>query len=530
MELRAFVAIVRARGRVIAASAIIAGLAALLVSLLLPPTYEASAKVIVGPAMQSSVRDVNQLQAASQLAQTYAQALQTKATAGAVIDQLGLSATPDDLLKNVTVDVARDAPIITITASAATANGAADLANAMAQRLLGQTSAAGQTDVELQKTIQDQITLVRSQIDAANAQIAVLEANAKRTPAEEATLATLRQSVIQQQSTLASLLTASLGSSYNTVAILDPAVPPTDKASPKTLLNVVLAVLIGGLLGMALAFGLSAVDDSLKTNEDVEEALHTGVVGAVGRLPRGPRERPGSLVMLDDPRSSAAEAFRTMRTNIEFADADQPIRSLLVASPDDGDGRSTVAANLALAFAQAGKSTILVDADLRRPTLHQIFGTRNGPGLGSLLRVDQPELGAFLSPTTEPNLRLLSSGGPPPNPADLLGSERMRNLIPRLTDRADVVVFDSSPLGSVGDAAEVAAVVDATVLVVVEGRTSRGGAQSAADAVGRVHGRLLGAVLNRPPGPRLGRGRAIDPNRASAGSMADQPPATRPTA
>ena len=530
MELKAFLSVIRDHARVIAASAAIAAVSAMIASTLLPATYAATTQILVGPAMQGGVRDAAQLQAASQLAETYAQASKTKSAARAVITHLSLNETPENLLKRVSVAVLQTAPIITITVTATTPAAAADLANALAQQLISQTSGAALTDIQLQNTIQDQIAIVKSQINATNAQINAFAASPFRSAAQDADLATLRQQEIQQQFTMASLLTASLNSSFNSVTILDPATPPTDKDSPKTGMNIALGLVIGLLLGVALAFGLASVDDSLRTDPEMEGALGASVVGAIGRLPRGKRGRLRTLVMRDAPHSASAEAFRMMRTNLEFVDVDSDIRSLLVTSADDGDGKSTVAANLALAFAQAGKSTILVDADLRRPKLHELFGLSNEQGLTSLLRVDPVGPDALFSSSSEPNLRLLPSGALPPNPAELLGSRRMKDVVERLAGQADIVILDSSPLRVLSDAVALAAIVDATVLVVAGGRTRRTTARSAAESLSRVHARLVGIVVNRPQARGLNRGFGLDPNlRPSAETRPELPHATRTT-
>jgi len=504
VELKSILAVIRAHIRIIAACAAIATIAALAVSLVMPRTYEASTKLIVGPALLGNVNDINQLLSSQQIAQTYAEAVQTQQLAQQVIADLGLSTTPDQLLQKLSSTVSRDTPIITITASDGNAGTATAIANDVAKQLIARSQAIQGQDQEVRTLIAGQITTLQGQITATQKQISDLTTAAGSSPtiAQQAQLTQLNQQLVQQQATLATLLQTQANGSATSVSVLDPAVQPTDAASPKLLLNVALGLILGTLLGLVIAFALASLDDTFKDAEDVEEVLHLPVLGTLGRLPEA-AQKLGiyRLVMLLYPRSGAAEAFRTMRTNVEFADIDSGVRSLLVTSPATGDGKSTVAANLALAFAQAGRRTILVDADLRRPAIHDFFDLSNGYGLTSLIRSPEViELGQVLRVIDEPNLRVLTSGPLPPNPAELLGSNRMHSIVERLEAEADLVVFDSPPAGAVTDAAVISSLSDGTVLVVAAERTRRGAARSASEAVSRVGGHLLGVVLNRQLG------------------------------
>ncbi|MCC7360474.1 MAG: CpsD/CapB family tyrosine-protein kinase [Anaerolineales bacterium] len=202
---------------------------------------------------------------------------------------------------------------------------------------------------------------------------------------------------------------------------------------------------------------------------------------------------PTSLVTLTDPRSPMAEAYRTLRTNLLFSSLDRPLATLLVTSPAPEEGKSTTLANLAVTLAQGGRPTILVDCDLRRPRLHEIFGVPAEPGLSNALlaKVDEPPLAA----TGVENLSLLPAGAVPPSPADLLGSRRMEALIATLKSRADFVLFDAPPVIAVTDAALLASKLDGVLLVVSAGHTRRDDAQRAKDLLEKIHVHLVGAVL-----------------------------------
>jgi capsular exopolysaccharide synthesis family protein len=199
------------------------------------------------------------------------------------------------------------------------------------------------------------------------------------------------------------------------------------------------------------------------------------------------------LVTLSSPRSAAAEAYRTLRTNIQLSSIDSPIRALLITSASADEGKSTTLANLAVAFAQAGQRVVLVDSDLRRPSLHTIFGLANERGLTSMLLED--DAAAPLLATAVEGLRLLPSGPIPPNPSELLGSKRIENAIERLKADADLLLFDAPPALAVSDAAVLSRRVDAVMLIVSAGRTKRDHASRARQVLERAGARLLGVVL-----------------------------------
>ncbi len=209
-------------------------------------------------------------------------------------------------------------------------------------------------------------------------------------------------------------------------------------------------------------------------------------------------EQP-DLITLTNPRSPATEAYRTLRTNLTFAALDKPIETLVVTSAAPGEGKSTVLANLAVTMAQGGRRTILVDADLRRPGLHEIFGIVNDRGLTTMIVEEAVLDDPPLIDVGVDNLWLVPSGPMPPNPADILGSRKMEEVIAALRLRADVVLFDAPPIIAVTDAAVLGTKVDGVLLVVCAGRTRREHAQRARELLERVHVRIVGAVLNDAP-------------------------------
>ncbi len=207
------------------------------------------------------------------------------------------------------------------------------------------------------------------------------------------------------------------------------------------------------------------------------------------------------LVALTEPKSAVAEAYRQLRTNIQFSSPDKPVHTLLATSTSPDDGKSTTIANLAITFAQAGSATVLVDADLRRPHLHTIFGLPNDAGLTTLVSEmarskDQAAYNLPLQETEVANLRVLTSGPVPPNPAEILSSQRMAHILALLRNGAEYVLIDTPPIIAVTDAAVLASRVDGVLLVVNAGKTKRDLAIKARDMLQQVNAHILGVVLN----------------------------------
>jgi protein-tyrosine kinase len=206
-------------------------------------------------------------------------------------------------------------------------------------------------------------------------------------------------------------------------------------------------------------------------------------------------DRSRTLITYHSPKSIVSEAFRTLRTNIQFASVDQEIKTILLTSTGQGEGKSTTAANLAVVMAQAGHRVLLIDADMRKPTSHLFFRVPNRNGLSNLL-ARQDNLQDVVKTTLVENLHLITSGPIPPNPSELLGSSRMSEIITSLKKEYDYILFDTPPIVAVTDAQVLANKVDGVLLVIYSGKTNREMAVKAMNLLDHVHARILGTVLN----------------------------------
>lgn len=206
-------------------------------------------------------------------------------------------------------------------------------------------------------------------------------------------------------------------------------------------------------------------------------------------------DKLNELITISEPRSPISEAYRALRTNLDFAALDQALKTMVVTSAGVGEGKSTTLANLAVVSAQAGRKVVLVDADLRRPTLHQIYGLDNEAGLTTAMMDEAALASPPLQETGVEGLSVLTSGPLPPNPAELMGSRRMEEVIAALAEGADQIFFDTPPVVAVTDAAVLSTKVDGVLLVISAGRTRREYARSAVQRLEQVNARLVGTVL-----------------------------------
>jgi len=240
---------------------------------------------------------------------------------------------------------------------------------------------------------------------------------------------------------------------------------------------------------------LEYLDDTLKLPDDLSQSLGLATLGTVSRI-KG-KGYPEKSIADQDPFSPVSEAYRMIRTNIQFMTMDRPAKSIMVTSAVSGEGKSITAANLGIVMAQAGLKTVIVDADLRWPVQHLIFKVPHTRGLTDLLRSSQFDITSHLKPTGIENLQLLTCGALPPDPSELLGSERMGQLLAILNERVDVAIFDTPPLLAVADAAILSRRADGVVLVIEAGQTRREIARQAIANLTQSRANLLGGVLNR---------------------------------
>lgn len=513
MDIRHQLALVRSWARWIVAATLVAAFVAFVISNnVLPKVYEADARLIVGQALTSTNPAVDQFTTAQQLAAAYVSLAGDRPVLEGAIERLGFSMSLVEFGKRIDVSAPRDLPFIEVIGRDSDPNQAAAIANAMAAEIVAiapTLSGPGSNRIEF---LDANLRTIQVQIQATRVEIDELAALPRRTAAQEARLDTLVGRLATLGATYSAFLGFSTPTDANQLTIVQPAIAPLAPAAPRPLFNVAIAAALAFLLSLGAAMVWERLDDRLKTVDDVERVTGLATVGLIAQMP-GERGRNlfYRLATLLYPRSPAAEAFRALRTNLDFAGLDKGLRTIVVTSSIASEGKTVVAANLAVAFAQSGRKTILVDADLRRPGVHGIFSLPNDLGLTDLVRTDEIKIDDVARATEAPNLRVITAGTIPANPAELLGSHRMATIIERLTAAADVMIIDTPPVTAVTDAAVVAARADATIMVIQSHRASERVVRRGLEALAKVNARIVGAVLNNVPGqiatPYYGRSR-----------------------
>ncbi len=468
------------------------------------PRYAAEATLLINPSASSGALDYNSVLTAERLAKTYQKLATSRAVLEPVVTSLNLAMDANALAEHVSAHADADTQLLSIRVSGTDPQQVAAIANAVAEQfqayLREQTS---QTSAETQATVDQTIRDLEAQIEDTQAQIETLQSRDDLSaPSVQAELAALTERLNNLQGTYGKLLALAAELRTNTAMAADrvtvaiPAVAPVAPYAPKKAVNVLLGMIAGGLIAGGGILLLTYLDNTVKPGLDFQRLVNAPLLTTVARLPKLTQGQ-SQLFVLDMPKGGAAEAIRLLRTNIEFASATREIAILGVTSPNPSEGKSTIAANLAVTLAQAGFVTLLIDADLRRPSQHRIFGGANERGLSTLLSgPDRPWTWAAQE-TMLPNLTLIPAGPLPPNPADLLSLERLRELLTAMRETFDVIVIDTPPMLAVSDPLILAAHVDGMVLVALAGKTRIDALRRAAETLQRGAVRLVGVIVNQ---------------------------------
>ena len=376
-----------------------------------------------------------------------------------------------------------------VAAAAANAYAHAYLAVQQAQSVAALKSASA--------FVSGRIAAVSSQIGNLDSAISVATGSSAVALESQLTEAETQLSTYQQE-----LAQYNFYSSLNSGGgrVISPAKVPTSPSSPKTLEYAIIAGIVGLFIGVGVVLLLEYFDDRIRSKQQFESAVK-GVVtlGTIPVIPRWRDKKQPVLVTVRNPQSAAAEAYRSLRTALQFVGLDRPTRLVQFTSPSVADGKTTTVANAAVVLSRAGVRVSVVCCDLRRPRIHEFFGLKNDVGFTSVLLGGTPLEEAVQEVPDCRGLHLLASGPKPPNPSELLASPKTRQLLQSLADLSDIVLIDSPPLLPVTDPTVLAGVVDAVVMVVSMGSSTRSGVVDALEKLARVNAPLVGVILNRDP-------------------------------
>ncbi len=497
MELKEYLIPLRKWWWLIVAATLVAAFSSFLATRQQPYNYAARATLLVGRSIKSTNPQDYEINASQQLGQTYANLALRRPIQEGVKATLGLQWLPEYSVKMLPNTQLLEIQVLDTNPLRGQA-----VANELANQLILQTPAEERDLQQRRDYVNRDLQATEAAMDETKAEIERLRIqlanmfSARQIADTQSQIAALEQKLRSYQATyLASLEFVQGG--VNTLQIVESADAPTEPVGPNKGMTILLAAVIGLALAAGAAYLLEYLDDTLKTPDDVRKATALTTLGAVPSI-KG-LDGGATLPLAGEGQSAALEAYRVLRTNLQFVGIDKPLRTLMVTSPVPSEGKSLTAGNLAAALAHAGKRVALVDTDLHRPRLHRLFGLANNLGLTTALLNGEAELGSLLQATTVPGLSVLTTGPLPPNPAELLGSGHMRDLLATLAERYDMVLFDTPPVLALSDAAVLGSQVDGVLLVISAGETRRDMASRAVAALHQANARVVGALINRVP-------------------------------
>jgi polysaccharide biosynthesis transport protein len=497
--IRDYLEILRRRKWIILGFTFVTLNAAVVFTLTRTPVYEADAQVLVQPFSLEAGSDANPDDLSLE---TEALIATSPDVATIAAQELGED-DPASLLNNLEVSVAPDASVLEFQYEHRDPQEAARRTQAFAAAYVRNRTQESQERLDsVASSIQSQVDQLQDQLDEVQAEIATAGDESTRAALSE-DAATLSQQIAFERTRLFALADPE---TLDVARVLFVAQTPTTPSSPKRTTNILIALLVGLAGGVGLGFLRERLDERLSGRSEMESASGAPVLALIPRVVTWKKPQNPYLVTDLEPHSVASEAYRTLRTAVLFAASQGDMKTLMVASANEQEGKTVTSANLAVVLGQAGKRVVVVSADLRKPRLQEYFKIRPRRGLTNVL-AGEAQVGDVLQPVgpSPGNVRLLSSGPIPGNPAELLGSEAMMKLLDELRDAHDFVIVDSAPVLAVADAMIVARACDAVVLVADATKTKMGAVQQARAQLDQFDARIIGSILHN-----------FDPSKAHA--------------
>ena len=485
LTLRDYAHVVARRKWIVVAAVLVAVGGAVTLSAIQKPIYEASAQMLVITRSSDTIfgNGTTSVGDPKRAVQTEIKVLESEVVSQRVQKDLGLPGTPPDV-KGTTDDIT---DVVTVKVRSEDPTSARVAADAYVQAYIEiKREQAVDSLVSAGTELQKKVTELQTQIDTLDKQV-----TGAAGPDQD--VANQRQVLVDQQGLFKQRLDqlqVDAALATGGALVVRQAAQPSTPVEPKPVRTGVLALVVGLLLGLGAAFFIDYLDDSVRTTEDLDHATGGLPVLAVVPVDKPPDNRP---IATSRPTDFAVEAYRGLRTGLQFLGLDREIRVVQITSPLSGDGKTTTAANLAVVFAQAGRHVMLVDADLRKPRLQEVFALAGEGGLTNVLLGDLLELSMH---AVMENLDVLPAGAVPPNPSEMLGSRQMRALLDQLSVKYEMVILDSAPVLPVSDSVVLATAVQGVLLVSQAGRTSGKQLGQALAKLHQVQAPLVGTVLN----------------------------------
>ncbi len=495
MEIKEYIAPLLRWWWLVLAATLVAAVSSYVAAQRQPLVYESRTTLMSGRTIDDPNPTTGQLSLAQQLAETYADIAKRDQIRRATADALGL-----DTLPQYNVSTVPNTQLLEIRVVDTVPERAQAVAQELANQLILLSPASSVEDQDRLTFINDQLDDLENQINQTTADINDLQTqlaelnSASDIQDTKTQIGALQNKLSSLQTIYSNLLANTQQGALNTLTIIEPANLPRRPIGPNVLTTVLLASAIGLALSGGAAYLLEYLDDSLKTPEEARRLLGAPVLGYIAEMPED-QERWSYVA--EHPRSAIAEAFRALRTNLEFVGPDGPVRSILVSSASSDDGKSSVATNLAIALAQAGKKVILIDADLRRPSIHRALDLPDKEGLSDVLQRDV-FVGDVIRSWQNDEVSVITGGTVTELAAELLASPKLEQVIATLHEMTDVLIIDGPPF-FIAEAVVLASKADGVLFVLRPGQTSKKLASNVREQMVRTGAQLLGIVYNRIP-------------------------------
>ncbi len=483
-----------------------------------PRTYQSSTRVMVNAGTSTIYENYYTSYYSQTLAETYAQTMATQSILATVEERLGYK-----IPGSVKVTQVETQPLIDILVTDTDPQRAADIANMLVTVFSEKVISDQQLRyTDLKNSLETEMAEVDEQLTSINERLAVLEikqseleeaqrieaaqraagltptVSATQDPADIVERTQLELAQSQYQNTRFSLFSSlqqiklSEAQSITTINQLDPALPNPNAIAPQPMKSAGLAAVVGLMVAAMIVFLVAFLQDEIRDPGEFTRRWGVPVLGLITNYHTNGEQ----IITIAKPRMPVSEAFRSIRTNLQFSGIDAPLRSVLVTSASPSDGKTSIVANLATVFAQSEKGVVAIDGDLRRPRLHKVFKLSNRVGLSDYFIRTPDRMTGVVKQTPVKGLNIVTSGSLPPNPSELLSSNKMKEVLELLSSHFDMLIVDSPPLLAVTDALVLARFVDGVILVIDPRRSKRGAIRQAIEQLQRIEVRLLGVVLN----------------------------------
>jgi polysaccharide biosynthesis transport protein len=474
-----------------------------------PEVYVSRTTLMIGQTINNLNPDSGQIMIATQLATIYADMANREPIQNATMEALGITSLPSYQAR-----VIPNTQLIEIAVTDTNPERAQIIADKLAEQLMLQGPTEGSTETgQRQEFIKEQLSSLQAQIIETEARIEDLQkeltglSSASQVANTEEEINDLTQKLTTLRQNYANFLANSQEGALNILSVVEPANLPSRSVGSNKLLVIFLAAAVGLSLSAGAAYLIEYIDRTIKTTADVERVLNYPVIGYLSEIPREDdntdaeegrdkqNDGKNATYVLDNPNTSLAESFRLLKSNLDFFGVASPSKTILVTSPSQGNGKTTIAVNLALAMSMGDENVVLVDADLRRPAVHTVLDLPVKPGLSDVICGDRtPE--SVVKPWKEDSLDVITSGTRLPNVTEIAGSRRISAILNELKETFEVVIVDAPPL-VISDAYNLASKVDGVILILVPGQTREEQARAMKEQLDRAGATVIGVVFNK---------------------------------